>query len=487
MTVFERDTLFIGGRWVAPSTPARLEVQSPSTEAIVGRVPAGAPEDVDKAVAAARLAFDQGPWRTMSVEERIPFLERVVDGLEKRREEIIDLQIDEMGGTRVFHTMNLNAIPGFLARMVYDCGFVRWREVRDGTVGKVVVVRQPVGVVGAVIPWNAPVMVAVSKLFPSLLMGCPMVIKPAPESSLSAFLLAEAVEEAGIPEGVVSVVAGDVSIGASLVAHPDVDMITFTGSSAGGQAIAAKCGELLRPVTLELGGKSAAIVLEGVDMRDHLPQLVGNSLRNSGQICISTNRILVHRSQRDEFTEQLVEYVAAMKVGDPHEPDTDFGPVAAARQRDRVEGYIASGTEEGAKIVLGGSRPAGFEKGWYVEPTIFVDVDNDMRIAREEIFGPVLSVLTYDTEEEAIAIANDSEYGLGGAVFGDDVDHALEVASRIDTGTCAINEAPPSGGGGPFGGLKRSGLGYERGPEGLESFLETKSISLPAGFDPSTS
>ena len=349
--------------------------------------------------------------------------------------------------------------------------------------GKVVVMRQPVGVVGAVIPWNAPVQVAITKLFPALLMGCPIVIKPAPESPISAYLLAEAIQEAGIPEGVVSFVAGDSSIGSYLVGHSDIDMVTFTGSSVGGQAIAARCGELLRPVTLELGGKSAAIVLEGVDMKDHLPQLVGNSLRNSGQICISTNRILVHRSQRDEFTDQLVDFVASMKVGDPHEPDTDFGPLAASRRRDRVENYIASGTEQGAKIVLGGGRP-GIDKGWFVEPTVFIDVENDMRIAREEIFGPVLSILTYDSEDQAIAIANDSEYGLGGAVFGDDLEHALYVASRIHTGTCAINEAPPSGGGGPFGGLKHSGMGCERGPEGLESFLETKSISLPAGFDP---
>ena len=277
--------------------------------------------------------------------------------------------------------------------------------------------REPVGVTAAVTPWNSPVMVAVTKLFPSLLMGCPVVLKPAPESPLSGYVMAEAVAAAGLPEGVVSIVNGGVEAGAYLVGHPGVDFVTFTGSRGGGRAIATACGDRLRPVVLELGGKSAAVILPGVDMAPYIASLVGNSLRNSGQICISTNRVLVQQDDRDTVVGQLADYVREMKIGDPHDADTDFGPLAAARQRDNAERFIASGLAEGAKVVLGGGRPADQPKGWYVEPTIFTDVDNRMEIAQEEIFGPVLSVISYRDEAEAIAIANDSQYGLGGAVF----------------------------------------------------------------------
>jgi acyl-CoA reductase-like NAD-dependent aldehyde dehydrogenase len=237
-------------------------------------------------------------------------------------------------------------------------------------------------------------------------------------------------------------------------------------------------------VTLELGGKSAAVILPGVDMKPYLPSLVENSLRNSGQICISTNRVIVHEDDRDKVVDQLVGYVSAMKIGDPHDPDTDFGPLAASRQRDGVERFIASGLADGAKLVLGGGRPASQPSGWYVEPTIFVDVDSKMQIAQEEIFGPVLSVISYAHEAEAIAISNDSKYGLGGAVFAADPEHGIEVASKIITGTCSVNGGPPSGGGAPFGGRKQSGLGCERSVEGLETFLALKSVTLPAGYEP---
>jgi betaine-aldehyde dehydrogenase len=327
-------------------------------------------------------------------------------------------------------------------------------------------------------------MVAVTKLFPSLLMGCPVVLKPAPESPLSAYVIAEAIKAAGLPEGVVSIVNGGVEAGAYLVGHQGVDFVTFTGSRGGGRAIATACGDRLRPVVLELGGKSAAVILPGVDMVPYIGSLVGNSLRNSGQICISTNRVLVQEDDRDTVVGQLAEYVSRMKIGDPHDADTDFGPLAAARQRDNAERFIASGLAEGAKVVLGGGRPPAQAKGWYIEPTIFVDVDNRMEIAQEEIFGPVLSVISYRDEDEAIAIANDSVYGLGGAVFAADVEHGLDVAAQIVTGTCAVNGGPPSGGGGPFGGRKQSGLGCERAVEGLESFLELKSVALPAGYEP---
>jgi aldehyde dehydrogenase (NAD+) len=482
--VFDRKEHFIGGSWRTAAGGDLLEVISPSTEEVVGRVPVAGPAEIDAAVASARTAFTAGPWPRLSLAERAGYLRRLAAELHARREPAVDLQIDEMGGTRQFIEANVDGIGPFLERMIADAGHVSFREVRDGTVGKVVVTREPVGVTAAVTPWNSPVMVAVTKLFPSLLMGCPVVLKPAPESPLSGYVLADAIAAAGLPEGVVSIVNGGVEAGAYLVGHPGVDFVTFTGSRGGGRAIATACGDRLRPVVLELGGKSAAIILPGVDMAPYLGSLVGNSLRNSGQICISTNRVLVQEDDRDTVVGQLADYVSQMTIGDPHDADTDFGPLAAARQRDNAERFIASGLADGAKVVLGGGRPAGLPKGWYVEPTIFIDVDNRMEIAQEEIFGPVLSVISYRDEEEAIAIANDSKYGLGGAVFAADVEHGLDVAAQIVTGTCSVNGGPPSGGGGPFGGRKQSGLGCERAVEGLESFLALKSVALPAGYEP---
>jgi betaine-aldehyde dehydrogenase len=480
--MFERRDHFIGGKWLAAAGTDVLEVVSPSTEDVVGRVPAATTGEVDAAVAAARRAFDDGDWPRLSLDERAGHLRQFVDALEARRERAIELQIDEMGATRKFAIENFDGIRPSLERLIADAATIRFREVRDGMVGDVVVVREPVGVVAGVTPWNSPIVVELSKIFPSLLMGCPIVVKPAPECPMSAYLIGEAVVEVGLPEGVISIVNGGVDVGAHLVGHPDVDYVTFTGSPGGGRAIAAACAARLCGVTLELGGKSAAIVLPGTDMTPHVPALVGGSLRNSGQICVSTNRVLVHEHDRDRVVGQLVDHISAMKVGDPHDPDVDFGPLAAKRQREIVERFIASGVAAGAKIVLGGGRPNGRTKGWYVEPTVFVDVDNKMEIAQEEIFGPVLSVITYTDVDEAVAIANDSKYGLGGAVFGDDTEEALAVAARIVTGTVQVNGGPGAGGGGPFAGRKQSGLGAERAVEGLESFLQLKSMALPVGY-----
>jgi aldehyde dehydrogenase (NAD+) len=483
--MYDRKEHFIGGNWHAASSDGDLiEVISPSTEEVVGRVPVAGQAEIDLAVAAARSVFDSGPWPRMSLAERAGYLREFVAALGARREQAIDLQIDEMGGTRRFIEANFDGIGPFLDRMLDDAAQVRFREVRDGTVGKVVVLREPAGVTAAVTPWNSPVMVAITKLFPSLLMGCPVVLKPAPESPLSAYVIAEAVAAAGLPQGTVSIVNGGVPAGAYLVGHPAVDHVTFTGSRGGGRAIATTCADRLRAVTLELGGKSAAIILPGVDMAPYIPALVRQSLWNSGQICISTNRVIVHEDDRDTVVAQLADYVSGMKVGDPHHADTEFGPVASARQRDIVERFIASGRAQGAKVALGGGRPAGLARGWYVEPTIFTGVDNSMEIAQEEIFGPVLSVITYRDEADAVKIANDSMYGLGGSVYAPDPERGLEIAAQVVTGTCAVNGGPPSGGGGPFGGRKQSGLGCERAVEGLESFLELKSVSLPAGYEP---
>jgi len=482
--MFDRTSQFIAGRWVESGSGRTIDVVSPVTEKVVGRVPIATTAEVDSAVSAARTAFDDGPWPRLSLEERAGLLRRFVEGILARRFRAIDLQILEMGATRAFTTMTLAGVPGFLEQMITDAGRIGWREVRAGSVGKVIVFREPLGVTAAVTPWNAPLMVVLSKVLPSLLMGCPIVVKPAPESPISLYLLAEAAIDADLPPGVLSIVNGGADIGAYLVGHPGVDSVTFTGSVGGGRAIGAICAELIRPVTLELGGKSAALVCKGVDMTPYLQSLIDSSIRNSGQMCISTNRVLVHESQRDELVTQLVAKIATLKLGDPNDEDTYFGPLCSERQRDIVESYVASGLAQGARLACGGKRPASQPTGWFFEPTVFTDVHNSMRIAQEEIFGPVLSVISYASEEEAIAIANDSSFGLGGAVFAPDPEHGLDVARRIVTGTCAVNGGPPSGGGGPFGGRKQSGLGRERSVEGLESFLAIKSVALPAGYEP---
>lgn len=483
--MYVRKEHFIGGSWHAASGDGGIiDVLSPSTEEVAGRVPVAGPGDIDLAVASARSAFESGPWPRLSLAERAGYLRELTAALMARRDEAVELQIDEMGGTRQFIEANVDGIPAFLERMIADAGRVTFRELRDGTVGKVVVTREPAGVVAAVTPWNSPVMVAVTKLFPALLMGCPVVLKPAPESPLSSYVLAEAAAAAGLPPGTLSIVNGGVQAGSYLVGHPGVDHVTFTGSRGGGRAIASTCGDRLRPVTLELGGKSAAIICPGVDMKPYIPALVRQSLWNSGQICISTNRVLVHADDQEAVVALLAEHVAGMKVGDPHDADTDFGPVASARQRDTVERFLAAGKAAGARAVLGGGRPAHLPRGWYIEPTIFTGVASNMEIAQEEIFGPVLSVITYTDQAEAVKIANDSIYGLGGSVYAPDPEEGLRVAAQVVTGTCAVNGGPPSGGGGPFGGRKQSGLGRERDVEGLESFLELKSVSLPAGYEP---
>ena len=482
--MFERSDQFIAGKWMPAGGSESLEVISPSTEELCGRVPVATTDEVDAAVAAARAAFDDGPWPRLGLEERADYLRRLIDGIEARRDQVLALQIDEMGATLKFAIENYASLRPSLERMISDAQQIPYREVRDGVVGKVIVLREPVGVVAGVTPWNSPISVELSKILPALLMGCPIVVKPAPESPLSAYMIGEAAIDAGLPEGVLSIVNGGVAVGAYLVSHPGVDHVTFTGSPGGGRAIASACADNLRAVTLELGGKSAAVVLPGTDMTPYVPALVGGSLRNSGQICVSTNRVIVHADDRDAVVAQLVEHISAMKVGDPHDADTDFGPLAAERQRDIVERFIASGIAEGARVVLGGRRPEGQDKGWYVEPTVFVDVDNRMEIAQEEIFGPVLSVITYTDVDEAVAIANDSKYGLGGAVFATDPEDAIAVAAQIVTGTVQVNGGPAAGGGGPFAGRKQSGIGAERAVEGLETFLELKSVTLPAGYAP---
>ena len=480
-----RDAFFIGGDWMAPAGADRQEVISPVTEETVGVVPESTPADMDAAVHAARSAVEMGNWPKLSIQERAKYISRLGEALKPRLADAVQIQIDEMGAPYSFIAPGTEGMIANLDRWAALAEQITTRDIRDGSIGKVIVYRNPVGVVASIIPWNAPVPAVLARMAIALLAGCAVVMKPSPESPLSGFLVADAAREIGLPPGVFNLVPGGREVGEYLVQHPGVDKVSFTGSSIAGSRVAELCGRNLKRVTLELGGKSAAIVLEDADFDRQLPVLIGSSIPNSGQVCYATTRILAPRSRSKELVERLVDSVAAMKVGDPHDADTAIGPLAAARQRDRVEGYIASGRDEGATVALGGGRPGGLDRGWYVEPTIFTGVDNAMKIAREEIFGPVLCVIDYRDENEAIAIANDSSYGLGGAVFTTDLERGLRVAEQMATGTCRVNEAPPGGGGGPFGGVKRSGIGREYDREGFDSYFELKSVALPQGFIPS--
>jgi aldehyde dehydrogenase (NAD+) len=482
--VITQDAFLVGGRWANPAGPDMFDVVSPTSEGIIGRIPESSKADVDAAVVAARAAFDSGPWPRMSFDERAAQVLKLGEILLAKLDDAVDLQIEEMGAARSFITPNTRGVLAGIPGVVEMARSVLRHELRPGGLGNVLVTREPIGVVAAIMPWNAPIPLLLGKLLPGLLAGCPVIVKPPPESPLSPYVVAEAAIEVGFPEGLISIIPGGREVGEHLISHPLVDRVTFTGSSAAGARVAAICGQGLKAVTLELGGKSAAIVLDDVELDRTLGSLISCSMPNNGQVCWSTTRILAPRARSAELVERMVEAITAMKVGPPQEPDTVFGPLVASRQRDRVEGYIKSGLEEGATIALGGGRPTYLPKGWFVEPTIFTNVRNSMKIAREEIFGPVLSIIEYDSQDEAIAIANDSEYGLGGAVYTGDVARGLEVAARVQTGTININEAPSGGNGQPFGGWKHSGLGRERGREGHESYYELKSISLPVGFEP---
>jgi betaine-aldehyde dehydrogenase len=342
-----------------------------------------------------------------------------------------------------------------------------------------VVRHEPVGVVAAIAPWNVPQFTIMSKLVPALLAGCTGVVKPAPETPLDGYLLAETLDEAGVPAGVVSIVAGGREVGEYLVRHSGIDKVAFTGSTAAGRRIGAICGEQLKRVSLELGGKSAAIVLDDADPGSVIEAIKFIGLMNSGQACVAQTRILVSRDRHDEFADALASAVAAMVVGDPAQSRTEIGPMVARRQQERVQRYIGLGQQEGARLLTGGTgRPDGLDAGWYVRPTVFAEVDNRMRIAQEEIFGPVLSVIPYDDVDDAVRIANDSDYGLAGTVWTADQEAGLRVARRVRTGTYGVNTYTMDFAG-PFGGYKSSGIGREFGSEGLAQYCELKSVYLP--------
>lgn len=483
------DELFIGGTWCAPSTDRRIEVISPHTETTVARVAAAAPADVDRAVAAAREAFDTGGWPRTSPADRIDAVRRLAANYERRRSEMAELITSEIGAPISFSQRAQVALPWSMINAFCDLAQTYpWREARPGRYGSdIQVLREPVGVVGAVVPWNMPQFLIVTKLIPALLAGCTVVVKPAPESPLNALLLAEIIAESGLPPGVVSVLPGDGSVGEYLVGHRDVDKVSFTGSTAAGRAVATACAADLRRVSLELGGKSAAIVLDDADPVAVAAGVRSASLSNSGQICNALTRVLVPRSREGEFTDALAAEVSALVVGDPTDGATQVGPLVAQRQQQRVTGYLEQGVRDGARVVTGGTgMPDGLDRGWYVKPTVFDRADNSMTIAREEIFGPVLTVIAYDNEDDAVAIANDSDYGLAGSVFTADTDRGLAVGAAIRTGTFGVNQGYTMDPFAPFGGVKSSGYGRELGREGIDGYVDTKSISVAPKQDPAT-
>ena len=483
-TMIDSDELFIGGEWVTPRGAQRISAIAASTEETVGSVPEGTNDDIDSAAAAARAAFDDPTgWSSWSVEDRAQALERLAAALEARGEETAR-RVSLQNGMPISIALGTEAVfPAVLAR--YYAGLIRatvLEETRDGLLGgKIRVLRKPMGVVGAIIPWNFPQCLSMFKLAPALASGCTVVMKPSPETVLDSLLLADAITEAELPPGVVNIVPGGRELGAYLVEHPQVDKVAFTGSSVSGRLVGARCGELLRPVTLELGGKSAAIVLDDADLGSSIEALFAATLLNNGQMCALSTRVLAPRSRYEEVVGVLAGLAGALQVGDSLEPTTQIGPVASARQRDRVEGYIEKGRAQGARVVVGGGRPADRDRGWFVEPTIFANVNNSDTIAREEIFGPVLAVIPYEGLDEAVALANDSEFGLGGSVWTSDPERGEQVAKRVQTGSIGINHytIDPTA---PFGGVKASGIGRELGPEGLAPYFQLQSIyeELPA-------
>jgi acyl-CoA reductase-like NAD-dependent aldehyde dehydrogenase len=475
------DEVFIGGEWLKSVGDQRINVISPSTEEEIASVPAGQPGDIDRGVAAARRAFDSGAWSDMPAADRARLMRKVADNLDARRPDLVHAFISEVGMPLVMAEASAAITSHFWRRDAELAELMDIESARQWGDGAGVVRLEPVGVIGAIAPWNGAVGAVSMKVSPALAAGCTVVAKPAWEAPTSSLILAEAIKAAELPPGAVSIIPGGRETGEHLVRHPGVDKVSITGSTAAGRRVMELCAGRIARVTLELGGKSAAIIADDIPMESIVASLIPGSIGFSGQVCAALTRLLVSEERHDEIVETLANVFNAIPVGDPFEATTGIGPLISERQRDRVENYIAVGRAEGAKLVAGGGRPAHLDRGWYVEPTLFTGVSNDMRIAREEIFGPVVCVLTYKDLDDAVAIANDSDYGLSGAVYANDLDLAGRLARRIRTGQVFINGAGTVLDA-PFGGYKQSGIGREGGPEGLQGFLETKLIVERGGI-----
>ena len=475
---YDYDKLLIGGRWAAPAGGRCLEVRSPHDQRLVGRTPEAEKADVDRAVAAAREAFDEGPWPRMTPAERAEVIARFAALHRPLAEEFAALTTAENGSALWFTRMLQNLVNDRTDDFLRLAADHPWEEeLVDSSTGlRTIVRREPIGVVAAVIPWNAPQQSALVKLIPALLAGNTAILKPSPETALDGVRLGELLAEAGLPDGVISVLPAGREVSEYLVGHPGVDKVAFTGSTAAGRAIASLATGQLKRVSLELGGKSAAIILEDADVQRVVEGIRYGSFSNNGEACIALTRVLAPRSRYEEIVSALGELAEGLKVGDPSDPETFIGPMVREGQRDRVESYIRAGIEEGARLVVGGvGAPEGRESGFYVRPTVFADVDNSMRIAQEEIFGPVIVVIPYEDEAEAVRIANDSPYGLSGAVFTKDYDRGLEIARAVRTGGFSVNGAPRHWEA-PFGGYKNSGFGREYGRHGMDEYVELKAI-----------
>jgi acyl-CoA reductase-like NAD-dependent aldehyde dehydrogenase len=472
------DRLFIGGEWVEPSSRARIDVRDSASEEIFLSVAEAQAEDVDRAVAAAREAFDRGPWPRLSHAERAAWLVKIADAWTKRTEAFADTWTRESG---VLHAIAKRAVLGPVQTFRFHAGLAEtfeWEEPHVTMDGKrAMLVREPVGVVGAIIPWNAPNALIAHKTAPALIAGCTIVLKASPEAPSAPYLMAEICEEIGLPPGVFNILTADREVSERLVRNPGVDKISFTGSTAAGRRIGGICGERVARCTLELGGKSPAVILDDYDL-DAAAESIAQSARFlSGQVCSSLTRLIVTRSRHDDFVDALAARFGKVKVGDPFEASSDMGPLAMERQRDRVESYIRKGREEGARVATGGGRPRDLDRGYFIEPTVFGAVDNGSTIGREEIFGPVLSVIPANDEEHAIEIANDTIYGLNSSVFTSDPERAYAVARRLRAGTVGHN-AFKTDFSIAFGGFKQSGIGREGGREGVYPYLEAKTIII---------
>jgi acyl-CoA reductase-like NAD-dependent aldehyde dehydrogenase len=472
--VIDRDKIYIDGAWVPSTGSGTIDVINSTTEEVMGRIPEGTAEDVDKAVAAAKRAFET--WSQTDVEERGKYLTRITEGLQARMDDIATLVSQEVGMPKSLSLLVQAGLPMM--------SFMNTSQLLSGyqfeeTVGNSTIVKEPVGVVGAITPWNYPLHQIAAKVAPALAAGCTVVLKPSEVAPLNAYILAEIIHDVGLPAGVFNMVTGTGPVvGEAIAANPGVDMISFTGSTRAGKRVSEVASQRVARVALELGGKSPNVILDDADFEQAITDGVGKCYLNSGQTCSALTRMLVPRSRLAEAEDIAVKAAETYKPGDPFAEDTRLGPLASAAQLERVRNYINKGTEEGAKLLTGGAEsPEGLGKGYFVRPTVFSEVRNDMTIAQEEIFGPVLSIIPYEDEDEAVQIANDTIYGLAGGVWSGDQERAKRVARKIRTGQIEINGGSfnPMA---PFGGFKQSGHGRELGTFGLEEFLEIKSLQL---------